>query len=74
MNRGRMPIHAAAVAERTVGERAHGADRAAPVDNPNSLSGEHLTQASGCGPIVRVGEAARCAVHADGPLDGTLGW
>jgi len=62
------------VAERTVGKRAHGADRAAPVDNLNSLCGQHLTQASGCRPILRVGEAARRAVHADGPLDGTLGW
>ncbi len=65
--------HPAAVTERAVCERAHGADRAAPVHNPDSLSGEHLAQAPRCGPILRVREAAGGAVHADGGLDGTLG-
>ena len=65
--------HASALAECAIGERAHGAGRAATIDDSNTLACEHLAQAPCGGPILGVGGAARRAVHAHGPLDGLLG-
>ena len=59
--------------ERAIRQRTHGADRAPAIHDSNTLTGEHLAQAIRGSAVVRVSLTARGAIHADRPLDGTLG-
>ena len=65
--------HLPAGGERPVGERSHGARRAAAVDDRDAGPGQHLSQPVRGGAVVGVRGAARGAVHAHGTRRGRCG-